>query len=399
MADPTNAPARARNGAKLPAAVFTLGWISFCNDTASELIVPLLPGFMLALGASRVDIGLLQGISDLVLAALKLASGRMSDHQRRRKPWMLSGYGISCAVRPLLSLVAMPWQATLVRSCDRVGKGLRSAPRDALLVDAVDASQRGAAFGVQRAMDHGGALTGSLLAAALLWLGLGDRTIFALAAVPGVIVIVLLVLAVREIPHVEPGAVAKVQAADGTRLSPLLPFLLVVVLGAFGTGIDLFLIARAIDLGVPRMQLPLLCAVLHVVRAGLSAPFGSWSDRLGRRKVIAFGLASHAVVMVGFGYVAEAIWLWPLFALHGLHAAFTEGAERGFVADLTGAGRRGTVFGVYHAVQGLAAFGAPLFLGAVWDARGPIWAFGLGAGSQLLALLLLLTVVPSSRRR
>ncbi len=395
--DQSTANGRARTA--LPAAVFTLGWISFCNDTASELIIPLLPGFMLGLGASRVDLGLLQGISDLVLAALKLASGRMSDHQRRRKPWMLSGYGISCAVRPLLSLVASPWQATFVRSCDRVGKGLRSAPRDALLVDAVDASQRGAAFGVQRAMDHGGALTGSLLAALLLWLGLSDRTIFALAAVPGVIVMVLLWAAVREVAHTKATETSPTRAADGTRLGPLLPFLAVVVFGAFGTGIDLFLIARAIDLGVPRMQLPLLCAVLHIVRAGLSAPFGSWSDRLGRRKVIAFGLASHALVMVGFGYAVEAMWLWPLFALHGLHAAFTEGAERGYVADLTGAGRRGTVFGVYHAVQGLAAFGAPLCLGAVWDARGPVWAFGVGAASQLLALILLWTVVPSSRRR
>jgi MFS family permease len=237
------------------------------------------------------------------------------------------------------------------------------------------------------------------LAALLLWCGLEDRSIFALAAVPGGIAMLLLWAAVREVPHAKANPVAHPAHAEGTRMRPLLPFLAVVIFGAFGTGIDLFLIARAIDLGVPRMQLPLLCAVLHVVRASLSAPFGSWSDRLGRRKVIAFGLASHSLVMVGFGYATEAVWLWPLFALHGLHAAFTEGAERGYVADLTGAGRRGTVFGVYHAVQGLAAFSAPLCLGAVWDARGPVWAFGVGAASQALALVLLWTVVPSSRHR
>jgi MFS family permease len=383
--------------------VFALGWVSLCNDAASEMIVPLLPAFLVGLGASKLDLGLLQGISDLVLAALKLASGWISDRQRRRKPWIVLGYGLSCSLRPLLALVGSPWHATVVRTADRVGKGIRTAPRDALLADAVTAADRGAAYGVQRSMDHTGALLGSLAAAGLVALGWQERSIFALAAIPGAVVLIVLIAFVREPERVEPAANAATPANGGNRaageLRPLLPFLAVVVCSAFGTGLDLFLLSRAGDLGVTGVALPLLYALLHVVRASLAAPLGAWSDRLGRRKVIAIGLSIHAFVLFGFGLVDTAAWLWPLFALHGLHAAFTEGAERGYVADLTGAGRRGTVFGVYHAVQGLAAFAAPVTMGFVWKDHGALAAFGVAAVAQVIAVLLLVAIVPSSRGR
>jgi MFS family permease len=385
---------------RLPRTVFALGLVSFCTDVASEMVLPLLPAFLASLGAGMVGLGLLQGTSDAVLAVLRVASGWLSDRQQRRKPWIVAGYGIAAAARPLMAVAATPLQALGVRAADRVGKGLRSAPRDALLADAVPAELRGAAFGVQRAMDHAGALSGTLLGFLLLWLGLAEREVFAWAAVPGVLGVLVLVLFVSETAR--PPAPA-VETAGEPRGNPaaLLPFLAVVFCAAFGAATDLFLIQRALDLGFAAIHAPLLWAVLHIVRSALAAPLGALSDRLGRRRVIAAGCAVQAVVLVLFGLVREPwAWaVWPLFALHGLHAAFTEGAERGFVADLTGAGRRGAVFGVFYAAQGLFALAGAVALGALWDEFGATAALLFAGGASLGAMVLLLTVVPSSRLR
>jgi MFS family permease len=199
--------------------------------------------------------------------------------------------------------------------------------------------------------------------------------------------VLVLVVAVRDVPGREdPGTALEPAAA----LRRLVPFLGITTLAAVGASVDLFTLARAAELGVPPSRLPLLWALLHVARASLARPLGALSDRLGRLRVIGCGLMAHIAVMLGFAAASDAVWLWPLFALHGLHAAFTEGAERGYVAALTGAGKRGRVFGVYHAVQGLAAFTGPLLLGAVWDAHGARWAFLGAAVATLLALLWLL---------
>jgi MFS family permease len=355
--------------------------------------VPLLPVFLASLGGSMLALGLLQGTSELVVAALKLLSGWLSDRQATKKPWIVFGYGLSTLLRPMFALVQTPLQAVLVRSADRVGKGLRSAPRDALLANCVEPGHRGAAFGVQRAMDHAGALGGALVASALLWAGCELRTVFAWSLLPGLVAVVVAVCGVRET-----GGPAAASAADDPpgALRRLPPFLLVVVFSAVGAAVDLFALARAAELGVPVGWLPLLWAVLHAVRAGLSQPLGALSDRLGQRRVIGCGLAVHALVMLGFAQAATAVWMWPLFAVHGLHAAFTEGAERGYLAALTGAKKRGSVFGVYHAVQGLSAFAGPVLLGLLWDEGGAGLAFAVAAAVSVVALLLLFAVVPGA---
>jgi MFS family permease len=375
---------------RLPRTVYALGLVSFFTDLSSEMIVPLLPAFLGTFGAGMVMLGLLQGISDFVVAGLKFASGWWSDRQRARKPWLLFGYGLSALMRPMFALVSGPWQAVLVRTGDRVGKGLRSAPRDALLADSVDATQRGAAYGVQRAMDHAGAVGGALLGAALLFGGCELRTVFALALLPGIVAVVVLVMAVRDRSQESAGS----RPADPPgALRRLTPFLVVVAFGTVASSVDLFLLARASALGMAAAQLPLLWAVLHVVRASLAQPLGALSDRLGRRFVIGVGLAAHAVVLLAFAVAQDPLWMWPLFALHGLHAAFTEGAERGFVADLTGAQKRGTVFGVYYMVQGFAALLGPLLLGLLWDEFGAQRAFQTAAIFAGLSLVLLRTIV------
>ena len=392
-AGPESPPRRAR--LPLPRLVYVLGAVSFATDLASEMIVPLLPALLATLGGSLLHLGLLQGVSDLVVAALKIQSGRLSDRQRRRRPWILFGYGLSSLARPLFAVVATPLQALLVRVVDRVGKGLRSAPRDALLTAAVPIDQRGHAFGVQRSLDHAGALAGALVASGLLALGWSLRTVFAFSLLPGLAAVALIGFAVRDIEAPPPAQ----SAPEPLRRTPgLTPALGVVALSAISGGVDLFALAHAERLGVPLAMLPLLWAVLHTSRSLLAAPLGKASDRLGRKRVLALGLAGQALVLVGFAAVDTAVWCWPLFLLLGLHAAFTEGAERGLIADLTGQHRRGTAFGIFHAVQGLAAFTGASLLGALADAYGLSGCFLAAAAAALLGLLVS-TGVPARSAR
>ncbi|MBL8725409.1 MAG: MFS transporter [Planctomycetes bacterium] len=383
--------------ARLPRTVYALGLVSFATDLASEMVVPLLPAFLAGLGGGMVELGLLHGLGELVVAGLKIVSGRWSDRQQKRKPWLVVGYGLAALMRPAFALCATPLQAVLVRSLDRVGKGLRAAPRDALLTEVVPADRRGAAFGVQRAFDHAGACGGALLAAWLLWLGCSERQVFAAALVPGFAALLVLWLLVREVPAAEVRPTRPVVPAAPGTVGRLAPLWLVVVLAAMAAAVDLFLLARARELGVPPAALPLLWALLHVVRAGFAAPLGALSDRLGRRAVLGTGLLVHTGVMAGFALLEGSPWLWPLFALHGLHAAFSEGAERGLVADLSGADRRGAVFGLFHALQGGGALVGALWLGLVWERGSAALAFGVAAGLALLAAVLLAWLVPGRR--
>lgn len=375
---------------RLPRAVYALGAVSLLTDVASELIVPLLPLLLAQVGGTMAHLGLLQGISEGAVSLLKLASGWLSDRQRLRKPWMVAGYGVSALLRPLFAVVGTPWAMAAVRAGDRVGKGLRSAPRDALLADLVDAEQRGSAYGVQRAMDHAGALLGALLAAALLALGVELRSIFALALFPGLLGVVVLVRFVPERARDAGSAASASDPPGATRR--LLPFLLVAAPSAVAASVDLFALMRARELGVADAALPLLWAAMHVVRAGLAAPLGRLADRWGKRRMLALGLLLHALALVAFADVRHAAWLWPAFLGLGLHAACAEGAERGLVADLTGAHKRGRAFGVYHAVHGVAAFAGPIGLGAIWQAHGAAAAFHAAAGAAGLALAMLAVV-------
>jgi MFS family permease len=387
---PPIGPRRAQPGDALPPVVVALGAVSFCTDVAGEMIVPLLPVFLASLGGSHLALGVLQGLSDLVVAGLKLASGWISDRQERRRPWILFGYSLSAVLRPLYAVVASPWAAVAVRTADRVGKGLRQAPRDALLADAVPPHARGRAFGLVRALDHGGALAGSLAAFALVASGFREREVFAFALVPGLVGVVLLAVFVKETAR---DATMRPSGNGAGDLRRLLPFLVVVAFAACGAGIDLFLLALASELGATPAQLPLLWALLHVVRSGLAARMGALSDRLGRRRVIAWGLAAQTLVLAAFALVDSLAWMWPLFALHGLHAAFADGAERGYVADLAGKDRRGTAYGVYHAVQGIAAFVAPIAVGWTWDEHGAGPSLALASATSLIAIVALFALV------
>lgn len=368
--------------ARLPATVLLLGLTSFLTDVGSEMIFPLLPAFVASLGASPAFFGLVEGLADAVASLLKLAAGALVDRAPAKKPFVLAGYGLAALVRPLMALATAPWHVLGVRLTDRVGKGIRSAPRDVLLASAVPASESGRAFGFHRAMDHAGAVVGPLVAAGLLAAGLSVRSVFWWALVPGVLSVVA-VLAVRErAPLGGDGAPPPAETASPG--AARLPARLRVALGIFGVfalgnSSDAFLLLRAKELGVSLASLPLLWTAFHVSKLTSAALGGDLSDRVPRARLIVAGWLVYAATYVGFGLATRPWQVWTLFVVYGTYYGLTEPAEKALVKDLAPPALRGRAYGLYHFIVGVAAVPAGVLTGALWQARGPLAALGAGA--------------------
>jgi MFS family permease len=383
--------------APLPREVKALGLVSLLTDASSEMIYPLLPAFLTGtLKAGPAFLGLVEGAAEALASGLKLAAGWLSDRAPRRKPFVVFGYGVSTLARPLVAAAAAPWHVLLVRLLDRLGKGVRGAPRDALLAAATPASDRGRAFGFHRAMDHAGATLGPLLASAALLLGASLRAVFALALLPGLLALGVLVLGVRE-----PGSPAPVAptSRDGAPAKAALPrafrrFLGVLALFTLGNSSDAFLLLRAQDAGVSLSAIPLLWTFHHLVKAALSTLGGVFSDRQGRRRAIVGGWAAYALAYLGFASAPNVPSVFALFALYGLSHALTEGPEKALVADLAGAEARGKAFGLYHAVTGAAVLPGNLLTGWLWQRFSAGAALGVGAALAAASALLLTLAVP-----
>lgn len=392
---------------RLARNVVALGVVSLFTDVSSEVVYPLLPLFLTALGAGPAFVGLVEGIAETTASLLKLVAGWLSDRLRRRKALVVLGYGLSSATRPLMAMALAPVHVLVVRFTDRLGKGVRGAPRDALIADSTDPSIRGRAFGFHRAMDHLGAVIGPLIAFALLRTVFHEgsvpataatyRLVFWAATVPAALAVLTLILFVREIPPPPPPGAGD----DDTRPSPVTPgfrrFVIVTVLFTLGNSSDAFLLLRATDLGVGPAWIPLLWAVLHVVKSAGSMPGSGWSDRIGRRATLAIGWAIYAVVYAGFALATDGWQAWVLFAVYGVYFALTEGTEKAYVADLVVPAARSTAFGVLGVAVGVAALPASLVTGGLWQAYGAKPAFLLGGAMALLAAALLATL-PEGRR-
>ena len=381
---------------RLRGNVLWLSVVSLLTDLSSEMIYPLLPFFLVTrLGAGAAFLGLVEGIAESTASLTKLWSGWLSDRAGRRKPLVAVGYGLAGFVRPLVAVATAPWHVLAIRFSDRVGKGIRTAPRDALLAASVPEQERGRAFGVHRAADHAGAVLGPLVALGLLLLFPGQlRLVFALALVPGVVAFVLVLTRVRE-TDVEVQAKPAQRAGGGlqsfaTPLSPRLRrFLIVVVLFTLGNASDAFLLLRAQQLGVSLALLPLLWAVLHVSKATWNLAGGALADRAGAGGTIVAGWVVYALVYVGFAFAGAEWHAWMLFIVYGVFYGLTEAPEKALVAGLSPAERRGTAFGAYHMAIGLAALPASLIFGAVWQYAGVTQAFLLSASLALAAALVL----------
>lgn len=381
---------------KLGRNVLALAAVSLLNDVASEMTYPLLPVFLATvLGASATTVGAIEGAAESVAALLKLASGWLSDRTPRRKPLVLAGYTIASVIRPLIGLAQSASQVLAIRVTDRLGKGIRGAPRDALIADSVDPAIRGRAFGFHRAADHMGAVVGPLLAFVLLrWIGLDLRTVFLLTAIPGALAVAMLVFGVKEVPRSSPGK-------DGKTLDLRTPlggrfwaYLGVLFLFTLGNSTDAFLLLRAGQLGVAPALVPILWAMLHVVKAASSTPGGILSDRLGRKPLIVAGWFLYAVVYFAFGRASTEWQAWALFAVYGVYFGLTEGVEKALVADLVAPERRGAAFGWYNLAIGVGALPASLLFGALWDRWSPTAAFDFGALLALVAAVGMAIVAP-----
>lgn len=383
-----------KEGAHLPRNVWTLAWVAFLNDIATEMSYWLLPQFLIAvLGAPPLAFGLIEGGAETVASFARLLSGWLSDRLRRRKPLVAIGYTAANVVKPLLAVTTTWRQVFWIRSVDRAAKGLRGSPRDALIADSVDAAHRGAAFGLRQAMDTAGAIMGPLAALVLLPLLAGNvRNVFWLASVPGLASLVLAWVGVKEI---RPAATVTANPAHAhgqprPAFSRQLWLILIAVgLFSLGNSSDLFLVLRAQNLGLSPKLAPALGMLFNVVYAALSWPAGKLSDRIPRRWLICIGYLIYAGVYAGFTVISHASFVWPLFAIYGSYYALTEGVIKAWVADLVPSTSRASVFGIFSWVVGLAALPASLLAGWIWQHYSPAAPFALGSLLALLAAVLL----------
>ncbi|MFQ6014498.1 MAG: MFS transporter [Anaerolineae bacterium] len=387
--------ARRKYLGRLERNIFVLGWVSFFTDASTEMIYPLLPLFLSnVLGAPTTVIGLIEGVAESTASLLKVFSGWFSDRIGRRKELVLAGYGLSNVVKPMLSLATTWPHVFLIRFTDRLGKGVRTSPRDAIIADSAPAAVRGSSFGFHRAMDTAGAAAGPLTAFLLLPLLQGNyRHLFFLSLIPGAIAVALVAILVRE-----KGPRDRI-AAELPRLS-LKPFnrqfklfLLAVLFFTLGNSSDAFLILRAQNAGVTAALIPLLWLLFNMVYSLSSWPAGILSDRVGRRALIVSGYLIFALVYLGFALVQSAWQVWGLFVLYGLYYGATEGVQRAYAADLVPAHLRGTAYGIYHTATGLALFPASFVAGVLWQTVGVFAPFVYGASMALGACLIFITLL------
>jgi MFS family permease len=378
---------------KLPATVIAIGLVSFLNDLASEMVTPFIPILIATvLGAGPVILGLVEGVADAAASFIKLWAGRYSDGRHgRRKKLMVFGYALSNLARPLLGLVSSWGALLLLRSLDRAGKGLRNAPRDALLADSAHPEIHGLAYGFHRAMDNAGALGGTLLAiAALSWLHWPVGEVILWSAVPGALVLLVLIFGVRE-PERTETELKKIRAPLAW---PLLSvnmrhYLWVLVLFTFARASETFILLRGNELGMSLVQVLLLWATLNVCKSATSLLGGHMADVFGKRRVTIISWSGYAVSFFLLGLVEHGNALWIVTVLYGLLIGLGEGSERALISMYADERERGTAFGWYHLAVGISAIPAGVLFGAVWHYWNANTAFLFAGALALLSVLLL----------
>ncbi len=397
--------------------IYILGVASFFNDFSSEMIYPLIPVFIKSvLGVGAYFIGIIEGIAETANSLLKLFSGYFSDRFKKRKIFVVFGYAFSNIVRPLIGL-ANSWGFLLaLRFSDRIGKGVRTSPRDAIIAESSPDNRRGFAFGFHRAMDHLGAVTGSLVASLILYVFLLDiRKVFLLSVIPGIIAVLLIIFGVREVrkkDELKAGQQVKVKEAETPQKSSTPAFhirdlkklggkfgyyLSILVVFALGNSTDAFLLLRASDLGIKTAFIPLLWAVHHVSKAAFSFFGGHLSDRLGRKPMIIIGWVVYGLTYIGFAFTDLPYMIWLLFIFYGLFFGFTEGVEKALVCDMVPKDRLGSAYGFYNLAIGISALPASLIFGFIWTKVSSKAAFLTGAGIAVAAILMLLFLKAGSR--
>ena len=378
---------------QMPKPVLMFAAVSFLNEVSAQMVTPLIPILLASvLAAGPIALGLVEGFADAVAAMLKLWSGRRADvHPQQRKPMVVFGYGLATLSRPLMALAGSWVMVAALRSADRLGKGIRGAPRDAILADATPSAQRGQMYGLNRAMDYAGAVVGTLLAAAALsWSGLGITQVIALSAFPGIAVLILLMLlpVPASITGAQPSAPIALQPLSWRGISPPLQhYLQVLALFCFAKASEAFIILRGHELGMQTVTLLLLwawLAALQTLTAYLGAPL---ADRMSKRSLTLFNWISLAAGYAGLAMVGTEIALWIAVSVYGLLSGISEGVERSLVSELAPEAEKGTAFGWYYMVTGVAAIPSGLVFGLLWSLAGPGLAFGMAAVVALISAI------------
>jgi MFS family permease len=374
----------------LPQTVFFLGLVSFLTDFSSEMIYPLLPVFLtVQLGASAAILGVIEGIAESTSAILKLFSGKWSDKTQKNKPFILFGYGLSGLVRPFIGL-ATSWSFVLfIRFSDRIGKGFRSSPRDALITEATSVEQRGEAFGFHRSMDHAGAVIGPLVASGLLFLGLSYKITFLMAGIPALLAFLVIVLFIKEgMKKVAP--VKKELNLTFKLLSPNFKHLLFgILIFTLGNSTDAFILLKLNQVGVEASWLAILWSIHHMVKMLSSYYGGRFSDRYGSKKLIITGWIIYALIYLGFSLADSKMLMIILFFTYGIYYGLVEPAEKSFVSKFAPTDKRGTYFGFYHLTVGISALPASLLFGLIWQQFGPTVAFQFSAFLAFVACFII----------
>lgn len=375
---------------KLPRTVWLIGLISLVNDSSSEMLYPLIPLYLASfMMAGPRALGLIEGIAEATASLLKLFSGVVVDRTQRSKPWVVVGYALAALGRPLIAFVSHWPLLLLIRFADRVGKGLRTSPRDALLVDCVPPEQRGIAFGFHRAMDNAGAVIGPLVAAALLGAGMSLHDIFLWSVVPAILCVAL-ALAIKEPDKGQTAPQKTFQWNLGDMPRPFKRYLVVVAIFTLGNSSNMFLLLRAKDLGVPEASIPLLWAAVSLVAALFSTPLSALSDKIGRLPLLLGGYFAYGLFYLGLGTMTHGMAvLFSLFAFYGLFMAATEGVEKALVADIAPEALHGTAFGWFNLTTGLFLLPASVVFGWLYQTYTPLTAFSFSAGCSLSAAVLL----------
>ena len=399
MSDSPRQPVTTSPGSRrLPAAIWALGFVSLLMDISSEMIHSLLPVFMVTvLGTSMWAVGMIEGAAEATALIVKVFSGVLSDYWGKRKPLAVLGYGLGAASKPLFALASTTGLVLAARLIDRVGKGIRGAPRDALVADLAPPGMRGAAFGLRQSLDTVGAFIGPLLAMGLMVLWANDfRAIFWVAMIPGFMAVALLLFGVQE------PAPARLAASQPVRVNPIsranlrrlqAPYWRVVAIGAVFTLArfsEAFLVLRAQQVGIAMAWVPLVMVAMSAVYAASAYPFGKLSDTMSHRRLLALGL----LVLVVADLVLAAASGWPVLligvALWGVHMGMTQGLLAAMVADTAPADLRGTAYGFFNLLSGVAMLVSSVIAGLLWDGFGSAFTFYAGAGFATLALLVML---------
>lgn len=374
---------------RLPGTVWALGAVSFFTDVAGDMVFPLLPRYLAGMsGVGAAAVGFVEGIADAISHLAKPWAGRLSD-RGKRKPFVLAGYAISGAARPALALAGSVLAVGVVRSLDRIGKGVRSAPRDALIAATAPEGGLARAFSVQRGMDHAGAVFGPVVASALLYAGFGVRDVFLFAAVPGLLALAVIALFVRDV-EASPGVTAASAAGATAPLPPKLKsFLWIAFVFALGSSTDALLLLHAESMGVAKESIPLLWMLLHVVKVAASYPGGAIADRAGPVRTMAAGWLVYGAVYLGFALAAGPAAAWTLFLVYGVYHGLSEGAEKAIVSTLAPPGEKGRALGLFALALGAGTLIASAGAGLLYTLVSPAWAFGAGALMAFAATALL----------